>query len=259
MYVYEVGRPYGITLRNDVEPFSDVRVREAIQMAIPLEKIHEGYFMYDYDMTIPGLWTPSLTDYQWEQTAEELSHFEYNPEKAKELLAEAGYPDGFSFDIVVCTLVTDVDLYVLAASYLAEVGITMNVTTVGDIMEMISINTSPTEERPMNTTYGGAETVNAAIMIYSERYGSNYGLRHHNDEFEDAIDAYNAATTVAQRVEAAQKMDELFVTNHWVITLGGMQDYKEFVSSAVQGYQGTRIVTNNWAGHVVSHVWKTAD
>lgn len=258
-YVYEVGRPYGITLRNDVAPFDDIRVRAALQMALPLEEIHTGYFQYDYDLNVPGLWTPSLTDYIWEQSDEVAAEYTYNPERAKELLAEAGYPDGFEFEIVVCSLVTDVDLYVLAATYFSEIGVTMNITTIGDIMEMISINTSETEERAMNTTYGGQETLAAAVMIYSEKYGSNYGLRHHCEEFEDAIDAYNSATTMEERIEAAQTMDELFVTNHWVICLGGISDYFEFVSSSIQGYQGTRIVTNNWVGHVVSHVWKTAE
>ena len=257
-YVYPSGRPFGMTLRNDVEPFSDIRVRQALQMAINLEEIHQGYLMFDYDMLIPGLWTPSLSDFVWEQPDDVKAEFEYNPERAKELLAEAGYPDGFEFDCVVCSIISDVDLYVLVSTYLAQIGVTMNVVTVGDIMEMIQANTDPAEERAMNTTYGGAETVNAAVMIYSET-GSNYGLRHHSQEFEDAIAAYQTATTMEERVEAAQKMDELFVTNHWALCLGGVQNYYEFTSSAVQGYQGTRITTNNWVGPVVSHVWKTAE
>ena len=257
-YVYPSGRPYGMTLRNDVEPFSDIRVREALQLAINMQEIHQGYLMFDYDMLIPGLWTPALTDFIWEQPDDVKAEFEYNPERAKELLAEAGYPDGFEFDCVVCTLISDVDLYVLVSTYLAQIGVTMNVVTVGDIMEMIQANTNPEEERAMNTTYGGAETVNAAVMIYSET-GSNYGLRHHCQEFEDAIAAYQTATTMEERVEAAQKMDELFVTGHWALCLGGVQNYYEFTSSAIQGYQGTRITTNNWVGPVVSHVWKSAE
>lgn len=254
---YGMGRPYGILLRNDTEPFNDVRVRAALQMAIPMEDIHAGYFMYDYEMEIPGLWNPSLTDYKWTWSDEVAAEYEYNPERAKELLTEAGYPNGFEFEVVVCSIVTDVDVYVLAASYLAQIGVTMNITTVGDIMEMISINTDPTETRAMNTTFGGFETL-ASMTLITSSTGSNYGLRHNNQEFEDLIIAYNNATSMSARAEAAQKLDEIFVTNHWVISTGGIQNYQEFISSSVQGYQGTRIVANNWAGHILSHVWKEA-
>jgi ABC-type transport system substrate-binding protein len=257
-YEYAVGSPAGIMLRNDVEPFSDVRVREAIQMSIPIEEIHTGYYMNDYDLIIPGLFNPTLTDYQYTKTAEEESHFEYNPEKAKELLAEAGYPDGFEFDIVVCTVLQDVDLYLLVQSYLAQVGIVMNVVTVGDIMEMISVTTSATDNRPMASTYGGAEGVSVLGITLSSS-GSNYGVRHNCQEFEDLIVEAQQATTMEARAEAAQKLDELYVTNHWLICLGGLRVYTEYVSSAIQGYQGTRITTNNWGGNVVAHVWKSAD
>ena len=260
MWSYELGRPYGILLRNDTEPFDDVNVRIAIQKAIPLEELHTGYFQYDYDMSIPGLWNASLTDWVWEWTDEVAEEYEYDPEAAEALLDAAGYTEDengirFEFDIVICTTVTDVDLYVAVQSYLAEIGVVMNITQISDIQEMLSINTDTTTTSAMNTTFGGFETLAAMVMITSET-GSNYGLRHNSDEFESLIVDFNNATTMEERSVAAQGLDELFVTNHWVITLGGMSTYEEFTSSAIHGYQGTRIVTNNWLGHVLSHVWK---
>lgn len=75
------------------EPFNDVRVRQAISMAINKDEIIAGI----YEGTgIPavGPIAPGLFGYDPSVTA-----FEYDLEKAKELLAEAGYADGFKTTI----------------------------------------------------------------------------------------------------------------------------------------------------------------
>ena len=49
-------------------------------------------------------------------------HGEYDPDRARQLLAEAGYPDGF--DLCVVSLHSDMDAYVSAiGSYLLDIGI----------------------------------------------------------------------------------------------------------------------------------------
>ena len=76
-------------------PYTDVRVREAMNRAIDKETIQRTLFsgrvttspqigFYD---SLPG-WDP-----RWLEEYEE--HYGYDPERAKELLVEAGYPDGF--------------------------------------------------------------------------------------------------------------------------------------------------------------------
>ena len=54
--------------------------------------------------------------------------FEYNPDKAKKLLAEAGYPNGFSFKVQVCACNPDhMDLLPLVAAYLEKVGVKIEI------------------------------------------------------------------------------------------------------------------------------------
>ena len=77
-------------------PFDDIRVRTAMQLALDLETINNTLFermgkTTPYGITTrPGFHTPFE---EWPQEIKD--NYAYDPERAKQLLAEAGYPDGF--------------------------------------------------------------------------------------------------------------------------------------------------------------------
>jgi peptide/nickel transport system substrate-binding protein len=71
------------------KPFGDKRVRQAINHAINKEEIIK-YLYKGTAIVAKNPMPPCLWGYN-----DEIQDYEYNPEKAKELLAEAGYPDGF--------------------------------------------------------------------------------------------------------------------------------------------------------------------
>lgn len=71
------------------EPFDDPKVRQALWHAIDTEAIVEDL----YGVTGEVLGSPIPNEVFG---SSDMDTYEYDPEKAKELLAEAGYPDGFS-------------------------------------------------------------------------------------------------------------------------------------------------------------------
>jgi peptide/nickel transport system substrate-binding protein len=85
--------PFGLNLRPDKPPFNDVRVRRAISMAIDRQKqvdtLFEGHAILGWG--IPYFyWQDELP------SASDLGpYWQYRPEEAKKLLAEAGHPNGF--------------------------------------------------------------------------------------------------------------------------------------------------------------------
>src|SRR6185436_14713569 len=72
------------------KPFDDPRVRKAFNLAIDKKEICEKGLKAG-QMPATGLVPPSMRGY------EELKGLEYDPKRAKELLAEAGFPDGKDF------------------------------------------------------------------------------------------------------------------------------------------------------------------
>ena len=73
-----------------LEPLSDVRVRQALNLAIDREAFNEGLQFGNGDPS-PSFWLPGTAYYD-----ESLEEWAYDPERAMALLEEAGYADGFS-------------------------------------------------------------------------------------------------------------------------------------------------------------------
>jgi len=81
---------YYYLINTNKEPFNDVRVRKALSMAIDrdllVETILENLFLPSYALVPPG-----TLGYEPPKT------FGYDPEQARQLLAEAGFPNGENF------------------------------------------------------------------------------------------------------------------------------------------------------------------
>ena len=107
-------------------PFRDARVREAIDLAIDRETMVE--------IVLEGLGTPAnqMMPAGFFGHSEDIPMPEYNPERAMELLAEAGYPDGFQMDLY-CTndrLPGDGAICEALGQMFSQVGIQTNVNAI---------------------------------------------------------------------------------------------------------------------------------
>ncbi len=114
-----------ISMRVDQKPFSDVRVRQAMSMAIDrqgiLDATAEGVGVFN--PPVPAAlkeWTLPL-----DQLGEGAKYYKYDPAEAKRLLAAAGYPNGFPGSICFTTYGSTVlvDSMQLVQKYLKDVGI----------------------------------------------------------------------------------------------------------------------------------------
>lgn len=104
---------------NPDSPFGDKRVREALEYAIDKKTLAKGIGMGFFN-AVTQFAAPSDAHF-----SAGLTSREYNPERAKKLLAEAGYPDGFKTSILAVTT-ENRDVLVALQAYLKDVGISAN-------------------------------------------------------------------------------------------------------------------------------------
>lgn len=177
--------------RSGQTPLTDQRVRQAIAHSIDRQAI--------VDNILSGFATPALvlaTPYMFGYTAD-IPIADYNPDRARELLAEAGYADGFSIDYV--SWIPQRQALEAVVAYLAEVGIDASLNYFGaDVSSANQIITSG--NAPMSSSLW--TTVFDADAILTPHF-SKGAARAYTDDSELQAWLAEAASTVdvERRVE----------------------------------------------------------
>lgn len=134
-------RQFMISMNTYVEPFNDKRVRQAINYAVDVEAIAEFLFLNTAivnDSPVP----PSAEGYT------PVGLYPYDPEKARQLLAEAGYPNGFEANLWGPTpgrLLMGSETVEQVQSDLAKVGIRTTISEADGAANIRRINLPPEE------------------------------------------------------------------------------------------------------------------
>jgi ABC-type transport system substrate-binding protein len=117
----------GMGMPFDTPPFTDKRVRQALNYAIDKDAINKSLFQ---GLAVPM--TSPLPEAQWSFDPS-LKGYPYDPAKAKSLLAEAGLGSGFKAELLTYNSARGYnsagpELAVAVQGYLAKVGVDVSVT-----------------------------------------------------------------------------------------------------------------------------------
>ncbi|ARQ08327.1 peptide ABC transporter substrate-binding protein [Rhizobium etli] len=108
-------------MNNAKKPFNDKRVRQALMMAIDRQTVIDGAWS-GLGTPIGSHYTPNDPGYK-----DMTGVLPYDVEKAKALLAEAGYPNGFTFTIKSPQMAYAPRSAQVMQAMFAEIGVTMNI------------------------------------------------------------------------------------------------------------------------------------
>ncbi|HZH71327.1 MAG TPA: ABC transporter substrate-binding protein [Mariniphaga sp.] len=191
-------------------PFYDLRVRQAVAHAIDKKGIAELYskqgWAYTNQWAPPGAWSYN----------EETVGYPYDVERAKELLAEAGYPNGFKTKGYVIS--GDVKLMEITQAFLKQVGIDMEIIPLESARE--------NEMSGINGTWDGlfrwAGRGEADIAPVYARTFTKDGVRFvggvlHLDDIKELIDAAISAKTFEEKVKISKELSRKVIDDYCLL------------------------------------------
>jgi peptide/nickel transport system substrate-binding protein len=122
-----------ILMRTDKAnlPFKDKKVRQALTLATDFESIKKQLYGGEAQILswpmflVPDYSTAYVPLEQCPSAVQDL--YKYQPDKAKQYLSDAGYPNGFKTSVLTSNTGTNIDLLSVVASMWAKVGVTLNI------------------------------------------------------------------------------------------------------------------------------------
>ena len=190
------------------EPLQDVRVRQAMSYAIDRQLL--------IDSVLNGYGTPLATFFRTEMAgySPDFQPYPYDPERAKELLAEAGYPNGFDIRFMTSAGMINKGVEVVEAigAMLGDVGIRVEVLSVAlQVMRDMYIgNPDPGggNVEPLFIFNYGTPTADATSPLNALIKTCGIEPFMHDPVFDALIDRYASEMNTEVRNQVAYEIQE---------------------------------------------------
>jgi peptide/nickel transport system substrate-binding protein len=230
-----------VCLRVDLKPYSDINVRKAMQMAIDLKGLAQNYYLgtadpYPFGIKpdFKALFTPL------DQLPKDVQEpFTYNPTKAKQMLADAGYPNGFSQVLPESSAMSALDkgLMDLFISYWEAIGIKTTIKTI-DSASYTSWMYGGNQQIGINQTSGYWMPTQILVYWYGGQKNTPWNYANANDpKFNAMWDAIQTEPDPAKR-DTMIKATFVYSTSQFWYVAGPSQTTTRFWQPWIKGYQG---------------------
>ena len=192
-------------LNNAVEPFNNVKVRQALCYAANRQEVLD--MIADGKGTIIGSsMFPAFGKYYVPELSE---RYNQDIEKAKELLKEAGYPDGFELTITVPNNYQQhIDTAQVLVEQLKAIGVTAKIQQV----EWDSWLSDVYADRNFQSTVVGVDAAYLTGRALLERFTSTSSknfINYSNEEYDKLYQQVKTSTDEEEQVELYKKMETL--------------------------------------------------
>jgi peptide/nickel transport system substrate-binding protein len=245
-------------LNNSLEPYSDIRVRKAMQMAINLPEISETLMGGNGDpypmMASEQAMSAYFTTLD-ELPVEAQEGFNYNPERARELLTEAGYPNGFK---AVMPLSAQSDIADLVIAYWSEIGIETEIR----LMESAAYSSyiyGGNQEMAWFWSCGTWHHLEVLNFWYGGQESVPWNFANANDPiFNDYMDRIRAETDDAVRDQLFKEAFAYGTSQFFYAAVPSVNTYRLW-QPWLKGYQGEIRLVVEAEGHTFARTWVDQD
>ena len=232
-YVDSILGTYYISLNDQREPFTDVRVRKALSLAIDRDYvanvIMQGTYSPAYNIVGPGIVDAEegtmFIDNANGGEPYISEDYEANLEEAKSLLAEAGYPNGEGFPTITYSA-NDAGYHIPVAEYLqqawGELGITMNIDKV-DWASFLPLRRAGDYDISRNGWVMDYNDASNMLELFTTGNGNNDG-KYSDPEFDAAIEASKVADKTVH-YEQLHKAEDILMEDMGCIPVAYYNDF----------------------------------
>lgn len=206
--------------KSDKHPMGDLKVRQAIMHAVQWDEVAKAL------SGGLGEATPLFcTSDSWAYSPE-AEFYEYNLDLAKQMLAEAGYPNGF--ETTIYTKAQDNDTATAFQAILSQIGIKAEVTVLDSSALAAMQKEDDIDGFIANRGASKMDFTNNYIRLYSSEGIKNHGIMLRPAEFEEPLFAARAAKTIEEKKENLQKAAKALVQDYVMITPMAVVYYESF-------------------------------
>lgn len=192
-------------LNNANAPFDDVRVRQALSYAVDSEGVINTVD-YGYGTEIGTAMIPGLSSF----FNDDVTHaYDVDVKKAKHLLSDAGYPNGFSFTVKVpSNYQVHLDSAQVLVNQLAKAGITMDIQQVDWATWLENVYTNRDYDATIISVDGSIASPTAFLSRYVSDAHNNF-VNFNSKDYDAAYAKATAAVDQEKRVAGFKECQKI--------------------------------------------------
>mgnify|MGYP002679206136 FL=1 len=225
---------YYLSLNLERDAFKDARVRKALSLAIDRDYVANTLMQGTYSPA-DNFMGPGWIDMDGKQFKDnanggesyiDVNNYEADLEEAKQLLADAGYPDGEGFPSISYTT-NDAGYHKVVAEYLQQAWAQLGIDLQVDIVEWASFTPMRRNgdfDIARNGWVGDYSDPSNMLELFYSTNGNNDG-KFSNADFDAAIDLSRTTLDSAERSKALHDAEDILMEETGCIPVAYYNDF----------------------------------
>ena len=235
-------------------PFADIRVRQALMLALNQQEIVDEFYGGEAEILVwPLIETKEYKDCyvpleELPESVQEL--YGHDPEKAKRLLVEAGYPDGFKTSIICSSASpTYVDYLSVVKAYWEEIGVELEMVP----KESAVLSGMASRRRYDEMMYYGSSGIGTYMKMTNYRGPGRFNQGYIDDAHVETVYQemlrYDIATEEAEVARLNRELMPYLLEQAYIIATPNPYSYT-FWQPWLENYRGEAFI-----GYYTGYVW----
>jgi peptide/nickel transport system substrate-binding protein len=211
----------GVIFKYNAKPYDDIKVRQALQMAIDSRTIVNSLYRSMISTSPTGLcsplagseWVDSYS--KWPKTLQD--EYSYNVDKAKQLLKDAGYSTGFDTEIMAAEG-EDTELLETIRNEYKDIGVNMKIMSQDMTTYRKNVSSGNYKQMVFGSANGSLDPPSQAVATFWSKNPERSGLVS-DPTYDAMVDQFLAASTDSEAQKIYKQIEQYALERHFSATV----------------------------------------